>query len=161
MKDLDIDSLLSVPSVSGFDVSKSGKLIFSSNKSKQWQLYIADPGSEPKQLTFDGESKVRARFLPDGKRVLFASDRQGDEKINLYTYNIETSGVRNLTPGTDFAIFPNATFSDDGKKIAYVSNKTGEFATHLLDTDSLESKRISNHDYSDGYAVISPDLFET
>ncbi len=157
MKDLDIDSLLSVPSVSSFDVSKSGKLVFCSNKSKQWQLYAVDQGDRPQQLTFNEESKIRARFLPDGKRVLFASDRQGDEKFNLYSYNIDTSGVRNLTPGTDFAIFPNATFSDDGKKIAYVSNESGEFATYLLDGGSLGSKRVSNHEYSDGYAVISPD----
>ena len=157
MNEIDIESLFRVPSVSGFDVSKSGKLLISTNRSGRWQLYVWDAGKEPEQLTFDDESKVRAKFLPDGKKILFASDRQSDEKFNLYSYNLETKGVRNLTPGTEFAIFPDPTFSDDGKKIAYVSNASDEFATYLLDVVSLQSTRISNHAFSDEHAAVSPD----
>ena len=157
MNEIDIDVLLRVPSVSGFDISKNGNILISSNRSKRWQLYILDSSKEPEQITFDEESKVRARFLSDGKKILFASDRQGDEKFNLYTYNLGTKGVINLTPGTEFAIYPDTTFSNDGKKIAYVSNASDEFATYVLDVDSLQSKRISNHSFSDEHAEISPD----
>ena len=157
MRDIDIDLLLRVPSVSGFDVSKSGKLLFSSNRSKQWQLYVGEIGKQQEQITYDEESKVGARFFADSNEVLFASDRRGDERFNLYLYNLGTTGVRNLTPGTEFAIYPNATFSEDGRRIAYVSNASGEFAAYLLDAVSLESVRISNHKFSDSYAAISPD----
>ncbi|MDG6923066.1 MAG: PD40 domain-containing protein, partial [Nitrososphaerota archaeon] len=158
--EVDLEALLSVPSVTGYDVSNDDEIVFASNTTGQFQLYLGklarDGLEDCKQLTSDDESKVSPKFYPDSKKILYASDQQGDEKFNLYTYNIDTSGVSNLTPGTDFAIFPNATFSDDGKKIAYVSNESGEFATYLLNVDSLRSKRVSNHEYSDGYAVITP-----
>lgn len=160
-RNLDIEALFSVPSISAFDISNKGdKFLISSNRSKRWQLYVGDlanPILGSNQLTFDSESKVGAKFLPDGERILYASDRQGDEKFNLYLYNLKTKGVRDLTPGTEFAIYPNATISKDSRKIAYVSNQSDAFASYVLDAETLESTRMSNHKFSDSFATISPD----
>jgi dipeptidyl aminopeptidase/acylaminoacyl peptidase len=158
---LDLNELFSVPSVGSFDVAKTGRIAFASNRSGQWQLYLGDLRSgilRASQFTDDPESKVSVRFSPDGERILYASDHQGDENFDLFVADSKTPAkAKNLTPNTNYAIYPSATFSKDGKNLAYVSNANGQFATYFLDMDSRLTKRVSHHKYSDNHAVFSPD----
>ncbi|MGI0091518.1 MAG: S9 family peptidase [Nitrososphaerales archaeon] len=161
---IDIEALLSVPSVSSFDTSRDGRLVFSSNKSGQFQLYLGNISQETDeapgyaQITFDAESKVSPRFSPGGSSLLFASDFQGDEKFDLYLLDLNTKESRDLTPRSEYAIYPNANFSkNDSRKISLVANEQGKFATYVIDSESLHSSRVSYHNLSDSYATISPD----
>lgn len=157
--ELNLEALLSVPSVTGFDLSSDGRIVFSSNKSGQFQLYLGLPGSSMEdydQVTFGAESKVSPKFSPDSSKVMFGSDFQGDEKFNLFLLDLKTKEVAQLTK-EGFSIYPNATFSKDGKKIAYVANNQKQFATYVLNVESGHSSRISFHAVSDIYATISPD----
>lgn len=156
--ELDIEALLSVPSVTSFDVSSDGRIVFASNKTGQFQLFVGkltrDGLEDCKQLTSDDESKVSPKFSPDSRKILYASDLQGDEKFNLYLFELEKS--ERLTNAKEFSIYPNATFSRDGKKIAFVSNQQRQFATYFFDLESKHSSRVSYHAFSDRFATISP-----
>ncbi|MCL5067274.1 MAG: S9 family peptidase [Thaumarchaeota archaeon] len=156
--EVDLEALLSVPSVTGYDVSNDDEIVFASNTTGQFQLYLGklarDGLEDCKQLTSDDESKVSPKFYPDSKKILYASDQQGDEKFNLYLLGLEK--VERLTNARDFSIYPNASFSKDGKKIAFVSNQQRQFATYIIDLESRHSSRVSYHVFSDQFATISP-----
>ncbi len=155
--ELDLEALLSVPGVFVFDISKDGKLVFCSNKTGQFQLYLGkSEGEKYEQITFEEESIVAPKFFPDSSKILYASDVRGDEKFNLYTLDLTTRKTSKLTNANDFTIYPNATLSKDGKKIAYISNQQGKFATCVLDVETGHSSRISYHVFADEYATISP-----
>jgi dipeptidyl aminopeptidase/acylaminoacyl peptidase len=157
----DIETLLSVPHVSSFDISRSGdaELVYCTNRSGQWQLHIARLWSELEhsQLTHGEESSTDPVFTPDGKCVLFARDTGGDEKFDLFLLNLSKGQVENLTPGTDFSIYPDVQFSSDGRKLSFVSDESGRFSAHLLDLGQREKRRITDHKYSDLEAKVSPD----
>ncbi len=158
--ELDLEALLSVPGIVDFDVSGNEKLIFVSNKTGQFQLYhgtISQDGVvEYVQLTEDEESKAGPRFSPDSSRVLYASDHHGDEKFNLFLYDFEKKSTTQLT-NCDTTIYPNAYFSKDGKRAAYISNHQKQFATYILNLETNHTSRISYHPFPDEYATISPD----
>ena len=137
------------------------RIVFSSNRSGQSQLYLGELSSEAplesNQFTFDSESKLGAKFTPDGNSLLYASDYQGDENFDLFLVNIKEGKPRNLTENTEFAILPRASLSHDGRRITFVSNQSGAFAVYVLKVEDGSINRISHHEFSDYYATFSPD----
>lgn len=91
-----------------------------------------DPHMELFEATQDGEIVARltdkmgydaeCAYSPDGKQVVFCSDRDGDP--DLYVMNVDGSDVRQLTnePGYDGGPF----FSPDGEWIVYRSDRKRE-----------------------------------
>jgi TolB protein len=67
------------------------------------------------RLTSTPGYDAEATLSPDGRTILFTSDRDGD--LDLYTMDLDGGNVRRLTttPGYDGGAF----FSPDGKKIVY------------------------------------------
>ncbi|HTT32880.1 MAG TPA: protease, partial [Methylomirabilota bacterium] len=80
---------------------------------------IPAEGGEPKRLTWHPGTDVAVGWTPDGKKVLFHSDRESYADFDrLYTVPVE-GGPAEVLPmwrGED------AWFSPDGKRIAYVPN---------------------------------------
>ncbi|MGI0085476.1 MAG: TolB family protein, partial [Nitrososphaerales archaeon] len=107
-RNLDIESLFAVPSVSSFDLPKVGnRIVFSSNRSGQWQLYLGELSRErpleANQFTYDSESKLEAKFTPDSNSLIYASDYRGDENFDLFFAGVRKPKPRNLTENTPFA----------------------------------------------------------
>ncbi|MEM0117094.1 MAG: S9 family peptidase [Conexivisphaerales archaeon] len=158
-KEVTLDALFSVPSVSEFDVSRlSAYVVYTTNRSGQWQLMLTDRSVRMhKQLTNDEDSKMGPEFSPiNPNELLFAKDRQGDEKFDIFLGNIKEERTVNLTPQTDYAIYPNPRFSPDGKKITFVSDKDGPFASYLLEIEERSITRLTEHGFSDHYCEVSP-----
>ncbi len=157
---LNIESLFAVPNVRSFDLSRVGdRMTFSSNKSGQWQLYLgqlSETSMQSSQFTFDSESKLGAKFAPDGKSLLYGQDYQGDENFDLFLVDIEKGEPKNLTPGTDFSILPEPSLSQDGKRVAFVSNMSGSFAIYVMKIEDGSIERISDHEFSDYQVLLSP-----
>ena len=116
-----------------------------------------DGMADCKQITSDEESKVSPKFSPDSKNILYASDLKGDEKFNLYLYDLGKATVERLTKATEFSIYPNAAFRRIGKRIAFVSNQQKRFVSYIFDLETMHSSRISYHAFADKFATISPD----
>jgi Tol biopolymer transport system component len=76
-------------------------------------------GSDLVQLTTEKGYDAECSFSPDGSRVLFVSDRDGDPDV--YVMDADGSNVRQLTnePGYDGGPF----FSPDGAWIAYRTDR--------------------------------------
>jgi len=83
---------------------------------KTYDIFIANPdGSNLKQLTDTYGYDAECVFSPDGKKILFTSDRDGD--LELYEMDTEGKNVKRLanSPGYDGGAF----YSQDGKKICF------------------------------------------
>jgi Tol biopolymer transport system component len=87
------------------------------------ELFVADAsGANTKQITNFGCASFAPTFTPDGKQILFASNKQecDSSKFELYLINIDGTGLRQVTNYGGFTSFPE--FSPDGKKIVFVSD---------------------------------------
>lgn len=81
-----------------------------------YDIYTAKPdGSKIKKLTKTPGYDAEATVSPDGKKIVFTSERDGD--LELYSMDANGKNVRRLThePGYDGGAF----FSPDGKQIVY------------------------------------------
>jgi Tol biopolymer transport system component len=90
----------------------------------QMELFIARrDGSQMRQLTNFGCASFAPTFTPDGKRILFSSNKHdcGGRKFELYLINLDGSGLEQVTDFGGFASFPE--FSPDGRRLLFTSDK--------------------------------------
>jgi Tol biopolymer transport system component len=82
-------------------------------------------GTQPKQLTSNGAANFAPYFLPDGKRIIFASNKNDPKggNFDLYLINRDGTGLEQITFDENFDGFP--MFSNDGKKLVWASNRHG------------------------------------
>lgn len=88
------------------------------------ELMVADAdGSNPKQITSFGCASFAPTFTPDGKRILFSSNKHACDtrKFELYLINIDGTNLEQVTNFGGFTAFPE--FSPDGKTIVFASDK--------------------------------------
>ena len=89
----------------------------------EMEIFVADgDGKNAKQVTNFGCASFAPTFTPDGKKILFASNKHncGGRAFELYLMNLDGSGLEQVTSFGGFTSFPE--FSPDGKKIALVSD---------------------------------------
>lgn len=88
------------------------------------EIMIADSdGSHVQQLTNYGCASFAPTFTPDGKRILFSSNKQAcdSRKFELYIMNVDGTGLEQVTNFGGFTAFPE--LSPDGKTIVFASDK--------------------------------------
>jgi Tol biopolymer transport system component len=88
------------------------------------ELFIADAdGKNQQQLTNFGCASFAPTFSPDGKKILFSSNKQACDgrKFELYSINVDGTGLEQITDFGGFTSFPE--FSPDGKKLVFCSDK--------------------------------------
>jgi TolB protein len=80
-------------------------------------------GSNVKQVTNFGNANWAPCYMPDSKRIMFASNHQSKRgfPFNLFTINEDGSGLEKISAEKSFDAFP--MFSPDGKKIVFCSNR--------------------------------------
>jgi dipeptidyl aminopeptidase/acylaminoacyl peptidase len=158
---LDLEQLVRIPSVSGYSLAPDGQtLAVVWDKSGQYEIYLVPlvPADQPRPITIGPESKMSPRFSPDGKRLIFTQDYGGDERFDIFVYDLATGQARNLTPNTPEIINPDVAWSPDGQRLAFISNREGKFATYTLSLENPgDIRRVTRHTYSDISAQWSPD----
>jgi Tol biopolymer transport system component len=95
-----------------------------------------------------------AAWSPDGSRIAFSSERDGDEEI--YVVNFDGSGEQKLTelPGVDAT---TAAWSPDGTQISLVAHDGEQWDDWVVNADGSGLKRLTPSDRDDGPAVWAPD----
>lgn len=88
------------------------------------ELFIADAdGKNAKQITNFGCASFAPTFTPDGKKILFSSNKQAcdSRKFELFLVNTDGTGLEQVTDYGGFTSFPE--FSPDGKKLVFATDK--------------------------------------
>ncbi len=145
---LSLSELLRVPHVDSslrFDLSPDGqRLVFSWNKTGNWELWELQREESKKLETNLNGSKFAPRFSPDGSQLAYALDVNGSESYQIVVHDFETNTSTNLTSDVVYAHQPNVSWSPDGKMLAVLSDKHGQFALHLLPVDGTPGRMIKN-----------------
>jgi Tol biopolymer transport system component len=88
------------------------------------EIFLAGAnGKDMKQLTNFGCASFAPSFTPDGRKIIFASNKHecDGRKFELYLMNADGSGLEQVTSFGGFTSFPE--FSPDGKKLIFSSDK--------------------------------------
>jgi Tol biopolymer transport system component len=88
------------------------------------EVFVANiDGSNAHQITHYGQANWAPAFMPDSKRIIFASNHEYKRgfPFNLYTINEDGSNLHKVSRDKGFDAFP--MFSPDGKKIVFCSNR--------------------------------------
>ncbi len=157
---LNLETLLRVPDIDtliGFDLSPDGRRVaFAWNKTGQWEIYeIADveqiatsrfsdspitqlPITNPPitVLSSGPGGKFAPRYSPDEKYIAWVLDLDGSESFQIVLHDRTTGETRNLTPNIDFTIQPSFAWAPNGRQIAYLADKAGNFDLYLCNVFS-------------------------
>ena len=91
------------------------------------ELMMADgDGKNQKQLTNFGCASFAPTFTPDGKQILFASNKHKCDSRNfeLFLINADGTGLEQVTDFGGFVSFPE--FSPDGKRLVFASDRNAK-----------------------------------
>lgn len=122
------------------------------------EVYLAlehDGHLELTQLTDDGGWHSSASWSPDGTRLVYSSDVDGDSEI--YLINADGSGLKQLTDDTFNDLHPS--WSPDGTRIAFQSDRAagGGHELFLMNADGSDIVRLTNSLRDiDGYWPVAP-----
>jgi Tol biopolymer transport system component len=88
------------------------------------EIVVADAdGSHASTITDFGCASFAPTFTPDGKKILFASNKHACDtrRFDLYMMNLDGSGLEQVTDFGGFTSFPE--FSPDGKTLVFCSDR--------------------------------------
>ena len=113
---------------------------------------VAD--ARPRQLTFNEDGDWNSGFSPDGARIAFSNDRDGD--FEIFVMNIDGTGVVQLTHNDALDWAPQ--WSPDGTRIAF-SRDLGDDNSEIfvMNADGSDPLRLTDNDYQEWTASWSPD----
>lgn len=133
-------------------------IAFHSNRAGNNNIYVMNPdGSDQIRLTPDSSNNQRPEVSPDGKRIVFASNRSGGgSHFEIFVMNADGSEVRQLTstPAANTNTWPR--WSPNGDWIAFQSNVSGAFQIHAIHPDGSEQTQLT-HSGTNQFPAWSPD----
>ncbi len=105
------------------------------------EVFVANvDGSDVKQVTNLGQANWAPNWMPDGERIIFASNHEYERgfPFNLYIINQDGTGLEKISHDGGFDAFP--MFSPDGKRILFSSNRNngGTRETNMFIADWVE-----------------------
>jgi Tol biopolymer transport system component len=132
---------------SSYSPTSTNKFAFASNRiDNQFDIYLMELGSNGQtteliRITRSAGKDVDPVISPDGRRLAFVSDRDGDEDIYVMKLapegptNVPVKLTKNTRPdpnGAPYMIDFEPEWSPDGKQIAFASDRTGEMDIYRM-----------------------------
>ena len=134
-----------------------------------YEIYVMDAdGGNPQNLTNDPNNDVSPSWSPDGERIVFSSERDGNrdgnqENYEIYVMDADGNNQQRLTDNDFYDSAPS--WSPDGERIAFVSRRDGHFIgdfgltseIYVMDADGKNTRRLTNNRKTDVAPSWSPD----
>ncbi|HSF24378.1 MAG TPA: DPP IV N-terminal domain-containing protein [Blastocatellia bacterium] len=135
-------------------------IAFHSSREGNNEVYVMNPdGSEQTRLTTNSRNDGRPNISPNGKQIVFASNRiipetnpSGD--FEVFVMNSDGSDVRQLTFNGAEDSWPR--WSPNGKWIAFHSIVDGNFEIYVIRPDGTDLTRVTDYAGLDQYPEWSP-----
>jgi TolB protein len=121
-------------------------------------------GSNPRRLTSSDGYDAEGSYSPDGKSIVFCSNRSGEKNLELYIMDADGKNVRQLTraPG---CYNGGPFFSPDGKRVIFRSDrkKPHQLQLYVINVDGTGERALTDDDnwvfwapywYKDGKHII-------
>lgn len=107
----------------------------------------------PLKLTDHKAQDRYPSFSPDGKKILFESDRNGNWDIFVMSW--DGTQIRQITSEVSNERFPS--WNKAGNKIVFTSDRSGDTEIYLMRSDGTEVKRLTDQNGAEMFPVFSPD----
>jgi Tol biopolymer transport system component len=91
--------------------------------------FAVDGTTALRRLTFGGRSRFPV-WSPDGQRIAFQSDREGD--LALFAQRVDGTGVERLTKAEKDEAHVPESWSPDGRHVSFAVQKGSEFSLWIL-----------------------------
>ncbi|MHB0857783.1 MAG: DPP IV N-terminal domain-containing protein [Anaerolineae bacterium] len=133
-----------------------GNLVYQSKPTTEdtWSIYtMRSDGSDPVRLTDGDHNDTSPMWSPDGRRIAFVSDRDGNREI--YVMNANGSDQMNIT--SDGADDWTPSWSPDGQRIAFASFRDGNWEIYVMDAGGTNVTRLTRNTAADYAPGWSPD----
>ena len=147
--DLDSPDTRQALGIAGPVASRDGRRIAFRALNALWTADLAG-GGRPRRLLGDGYFHADPDFSPDGRSLVYSSDRAGE--ADLWLRDLTTGVDRRVTALTGAQTAPR--FSPDGRQVAYQDqNGVGS----VLDLDTLQIRQVTPALFQPGRMSWSPD----
>ena len=149
-------------------VDAEAQIVFHSKRDGNFEIYVMDAdGGNQRRLTSNSDKDLFPSWSPDGKRIVFHSDRDGHpDRIpgwftsEIYVMDADGGNQQNLTnhPSDD----RSPSWSPDGKRIVFQSDRDAGGNPHnieiyVMDADGSNQINLTNNLTMDEDPSWSPD----
>ncbi len=134
----------------------SGRLAYMAKQEAghYWDIYtMTAEGLDPVRLTETQADDMLPAWSPDGRRIVFISDRDGNREV--YVMNADGSDPTNLTRNAAEDWTPS--WSPDGARIAFASFRDNNWEIYVMNADGSNQRRLTNSPQADYSPAWSPD----
>jgi Tol biopolymer transport system component len=136
------------------DVLGDGRVVIESVTTRESLREVPASGNGPVRWLTHGTSTDRQPvYSPDGKWILFTSDRSG--QLDLWMMSRDSGALRRVTD--DAAQDWDPSFSPDGRQILWSSDRTGRFEIWTSAVDGSGARLLSRGGFEAENPVLTPD----
>ena len=129
------------------------------------EIYVMDAdGGNQQNVTNDPHDDRHPSWSPDGKHIIFETDRDNDRghNIEIYVMDVDGTNQRKLTNNLTEDRYP--AWSPDGERIAFSARREGHvvhnlditYEIYVMDADGGNEQRLTENRHNDMYSSWSP-----